>query len=136
MRNLGLQFHHMGLALQEEEQAAVFLNAMGYNCQEKVYDPEQNVNLRFYTANTSPSVELVLPGEGDGPLTPILKRFNEMIYHTCYEVDDLEKCLADIEDRGLRVLPVSGPKPALLFGGRKVSFYKVMGFGLIELLEP
>jgi len=33
------------------------------------------------------------------------------------------------------VLPVVEPKAAVLFNGRNVSFYKVMGFGLIELLE-
>jgi hypothetical protein len=30
---------------------------------------------------------------------------------------------------------LSPPQPAVLFGGRKVSFYSVAGFGVIEILE-
>jgi hypothetical protein len=33
------------------------------------------------------------------------------------------------------VVPVSPPTPALLFGGREVSFYTISGIGLIELLR-
>ena len=38
-------------------------------------------------------------------------------------------------DAGHRVFPVSEPTPAVLFGGRRVWFLRVHGFGLIELLE-
>ena len=135
MERLGLTFHHMGLAAHDGGDAELFLTAMGYKRVAAVFDPLQNVNLRLYSSEFSPTVEVVLPGDGEGPLTPILKQYNELIYHTCYEVESLEQSLTAIEDLGLRILPVSEPKPALLFDGRKVSFYKVMGFGLIELLE-
>jgi len=132
----GLTFHHMGLALRKEDEALKFLNGLGYDENTQLYDPEQKVFLRLCTAAGRPSVELVTAGEEDGPLTPILKRYNELIYHTCYETNDLEASLQAMEDDGLRVMPVSPPKPAILFGGRNVSFYTVMGFGLIEILEP
>jgi len=77
----------------------------------------------------------VTAGEEEGPLTPILKRYSELVYHTCYETKDLEASLKAIKEAGLRVIPVSPPTPAILFGGRKVSFYTIMGFGLIEILE-
>ena len=136
MNMFGLTFHHMGLALKKEDEALKFLSCLGYQQGEQVYDPEQKVHLRICSASNSPSVELVTPGGEDGPLTPIFKRYNELIYHTCYETDDLEKSLAFIEREEFRIIPVSPPKPAILFGGRKVSFYKIMGFGLIEILEP
>ena len=126
----------MGLALRKEEEALKFLKGLSYSEGKSVYDPEQKVNLRICEANDLPAVELVTAGEEEGPLTPILKRYNELVYHTCYETTDLEKSLETMEQDGLRVVPVSPPKPALLFGGRKVSFYTVMGFGLIEILEP
>ena len=135
MNEFGLTFHHMGLALKKEEDALKFLNGLGYDEGARVYDPEQKVNLRLCTAEGKPSVELVTKGDEESPLDNILKKFNELIYHTCYETTDLEKTLAAIEAVGLRVLPVSAPKPAILFGGRHVSFYTIMGFGLIEILE-
>lgn len=136
MSDFGLKFHHLGLAVTDDSQAIRFLKGMGYDTGEKVYDPEQNVHLRMCAAADKPAVEMIMPGIGDGPLTPILKRYNELIYHTCYEVNELDASLRAIEDAGLRILPIAERKPAILFGGRQVSFYKIIGFGLIELLEP
>lgn len=136
MNDFGLTFHHMGLALKKEDEALKFLNGLGYESGEQVYDPKQKVHLRLCAAEGKPSVELVTAGEEDGPLTPILKRYNELIYHTCYETQNLESSLEKIEQAGLRVVSVMPPTPAILFGGRKVSFYTIMGFGLIEILEP
>ncbi|MCI5060507.1 MAG: VOC family protein [Alphaproteobacteria bacterium] len=139
--DFGLTFHHIGLAVKKEEDALLFLGGLGYETGEKIYDPEQKVNLRLCTAPQKPAIELVMPNIIDGeaqesPLTPILKRQSEVIYHTCYETQDLDKSLEAMESKELRVLPVSPPTPAILFGGRKVSFYTIMGFGLIEILEP
>jgi hypothetical protein len=58
-----------------------------------------------------------------------------IIYHVCYETDDLTAALAALENAGLRAFCVSPPMPAPLFGGRPVSFYNVTGMGLIEILE-
>lgn len=133
--NFDLNFHHLGLAIKQEADAIKFLEGMEYDIGMKVYDPEQNVNLRMCTAPDKPAIEIITPGVGTGPLEPILNRYNELIYHSCYEVTNLEGSLSAMERAGLRVLPINEPKPAILFGGSKVSFYKVMGFGLIELLE-
>lgn len=136
MNKYGLTFHHMGLALNKEDEALKFLNGLGYTAGDGVYDPEQKVHLRICEQDGFPAVELVTPGEEEGPLTPILKRHNELVYHTCFETADLDQTLEAMEKDGLRILPVAPPKPAILFGGRKVSFYKIMGYGLIEILEP
>lgn len=130
-----LSFHHMGLGLRNEERAIRFLSDTGYRVGEKIYDPLQNVNLRMCSHNSQPGVELILPGDGEGPLTPLLQHFDELIYHVCYEVVDLDQVLDRLDDIGLRALPIAAPQPAILFGGRMVSFYKIKGFGLIELLE-
>jgi methylmalonyl-CoA/ethylmalonyl-CoA epimerase len=135
MQNLGLNFHHFGLAVKKEDRALVYLKALGYRISELTFDPEQNVNLRMCHHATEPDVELVMPGEGEGPLTPIFKRFDELVYHLCYEVEDLEVSLDAMDAAGLSVIPVAPPKPAILFDNRKVSFYRVRGFGTIELLE-
>lgn len=131
------KFHHIGLGLKKEDQALKFLSAQGYAASDKIYDPEQDVNLRILTCEGRPTIEFVMPGQNpDGPLKAILKHHNELMYHTCYEVDDLEAALKSLEDQGFRAFPVAPRKPAILFGGRHVSFYNIIGFGIIELLEP
>lgn len=132
---IDLKFHHLGLAVNKEDRALRFLTGMDYVIGDKIYDPEQNVHLRLCCAETAPNIEIIMPGKGDGPLTSILKKYDELFYHSCYEVDDLEIALKQLETNELRVFPVASPKPAVLFAGRRVSFYKVAGFGLIELLE-
>lgn len=130
-----LRFHHMGLALPNDTDALLMLEALGYDIGGKVYDPLQNAHLRLCTSKNRPAVEIILPGNGPGPIDQIITKYQEMIYHTCYETDDLEATLASFDAAGLRCLPLAERKPAVLFGGRHVSFYRIVGWGIIELLE-
>lgn len=130
-----LRFHHHGLAVREDTDALNFLALLGYDCGPLVYDPVQNVRLRLCSHLAMPTVEIVMAGEGLGPLDAILRRQDQLLYHTCYEVDDRAGVLDALEQADLRVFEVLGPTPAILFGGRKVSFHTVMGLGLIELLD-
>ena len=131
----GFKFHHFGLAVRSDQTAVQFLTALGYVCGPTVYDGEQNVHLRMCDHAIQPSVEIVTPGEGDGPLMNILKRHDQLFYHSCYEVDDRTAAIGAIEEIGLRCIEVSAPRPAVLFGGRLVSFHTIPGYGLIELLS-
>jgi len=58
-----------------------------------------------------------------------------MIYHLCYVCSQPDAVIAALEAVGLDTILVSPPTPAVLFGGREVSFHIVSGFGLIELLH-
>jgi methylmalonyl-CoA/ethylmalonyl-CoA epimerase len=131
-----LRFHHFGLASRRPEQTLRFLRGLGHEVAVQVYDPLQNVNLWLCTHLSMPTVELVGPAEGQGPLDAILAASNESIYHLCYETENLDVSLAAMKAGGFRVMCVSAPKPAILFNNRRVSFYRVKDFGLIELLEP
>ena len=82
-----------------------------------------------------PAVEVIYPGHEPGPLTNILADRQEAVYHLCYTSSDVEFSLTAMKKAGHRVVQVVAPQPAILFGGRRVSFYLVRGFGLIEILE-
>ncbi len=131
-----LKFHHYGLALSKESDALKLLVAMGFKAGDRIYDPAQNVHVRLMTHQEKPTVEFVMPGNGASPLDALIKKYSEIFYHSCYETNDLERTLADLEALNLRVLCVSERKPAVLFSGRHISFYKIFGFGIIEFLEP
>lgn len=134
MDGFGLRFHHLGLCVPGPEQADAFLGALGYVSGPAVFDPLQNVNLAMRTHASMPDVEVIWPGEGPSPIDRMIRSGN-MIYHLCYVVDDAAASVAAMEAAGLRVLSLGAAKPARLFGGTPVSFHRLDGVGLIELIH-
>jgi len=45
MTGFGLAFHHLGLAVSRPDEAVTFLTGLGYAIGDRVFDPEQNINL-------------------------------------------------------------------------------------------
>ena len=58
-----------------------------------------------------------------------------MLYHLCYQTQDLSSVLEHFKEAGIRHRCISPRKPAILFDYRFVSFYHLPGFGIIEILE-
>ncbi len=139
MNGLGLTFHHIGLAVSRVEDALTFVRELGYNAGPTVIDPLQKVQSIICTHPVNPAIEILAP-ETPGASSPIseLTKKNPLgvVYHTCYATTDLASTLARVQALGLSVHCISEPKPAVLFGGRKVSFYRISGMGLVEIMEP
>lgn len=131
----GLRFHHFGLAVAEPEPAFLYLHTLGYREGRQVFDPLQRVNLAMRHHATMPDVEVIWPGDEPSPIDRLVKRMGSLIYHLCYECSEADSALAALEAAGLAVVPVIPPTPAVLFGGRAVSFYTISGIGLVELLR-
>lgn len=131
----GLRFHHFGLAVRDVAAATKVLDGLGYDCGDEIRDPLQEVRLVWCSHPAMPAVEIVAPTDRPGPVDNILAQNAHAIYHLCFEARDIAESVAAIKSAGVRVLPVSDPKPAVLFAGRRVGFYQVKGFGLIEILE-
>lgn len=130
-----LAFHHLGLAVASPEEAFRYLASLGYAAGNSAYDPIQRVNLAMRHHPVMPDVEVIWPGDGPSPIDKLIKRTGTMIYHLCYACSNAEQALDVLAASGIEIVPVSAPAPAILFGGQKVSFHHVSGFGLIELLE-
>jgi len=82
-----------------------------------------------------PAVEVISSTDVANPLISILAAQPQAIYHLCYRSEDVSASLAAMKAAGHRVLRVSAPKPAVLFGQKEVSFYMVRGFGLMEIIQ-
>lgn len=115
--------------------ARQFYCMQGYAAGPLVTDPLQEVELLFLTKTGAPSVELVKPLHEKSPVATYLKQQTECFYHVCFEVSDLQVALKQVYGTR-RYLCVNPRKPAVLFGGRHVSFYYAKGIGLVEFLEP
>lgn len=78
-------------------------------------------------------IELVEPTDDESSLAKYLEKRGEGMHHLCIEVDDIEKLLADLNEKGVRLInqePISLP-------GRKMAFIhpKSTGGVLVELYE-
>lgn len=131
--NSNVKFHHFGLAVKTFDKALKFYENLNYDCSKRVIDHIQNVELILCTSRDFPSVELIKPINNLSPIMNYLKNNNQMIYHTCYEIDN------NIEIKKLfaknRVICISKPQPAVLFNDRLVSFYYLPDVGVIEILH-
>ncbi len=132
---VGLKFHHFGLAVREPGSAFRYLKALGYTEGMAIFDPLQRVNVAMRYHDNMPDVEIIWPGAGPSPIDNLIKLNGSMIYHLCYTTDDPDAALAGLAAAGLDVLPIGVPQPAVLFGGREVSFYSVNQVTLIELIH-
>jgi len=133
---LGLEFHHLGLAVRQPQDGITFLKSLGYAIGERVVDPEQNVQLIMCTHAAMPAVEIVAPTGTPGPVdAQVARHSNGVVYHMCYTTRDLAVSLQKMTEAGLRPWCVAPPKPAVLFDGLRVSFYNILGVGLIEIIE-
>lgn len=135
MNHFGLEFHHFGLAVRTPAQSFMYLAALGYREGPSCFDAHQRVNLAMRHHDSMPDVEVIWPGNEPSPLDKMLKLSDSVIYHLCYTSQNVDASIAAIEAAGLDVLPISDPAPAPLFGGLEVSFYSILGFGIIEIIQ-
>jgi len=125
----GLPFHHVGVACRDIDAAAAYV-CEGYvvaSDSGTVFDPLQDAEVRIFNAGQAGAIELVA-----GPVVAKLLKREMSYYHICYATPDLEATLAAA--RALGAIVTSEPKPAVLFGGRRVAFVYTP-LGLVEFLE-
>jgi methylmalonyl-CoA/ethylmalonyl-CoA epimerase len=109
---------------------------LSYRIGETVFDPHQNVNLILCHHEVMPSVEIIYPAFEKSRLDGLFTRHpSGLVYHICFTSAGLASSLSSLEADGLKTVCVSPPKPAVLFGGKLVSFYIVAGMGLIEIID-
>ena len=129
-----LKFHHHGLAVRNPTPAQEWLVTLGYDFTEIVYDPLQFVYVQLAKREDTPTVELIWSDKENSPLKHWLQSSPTMIYHTCYEVDNIAETVGYLRSQG-KAIPIGRPQPAVLFEGRFIQFVHLKGFGLIELVE-
>lgn len=128
-----LQFHHIGVACRDLDVETRPYALLGYApVGADFVDPLQGICGRFLEG-PGPRLELVCPASGsDGILGGTLDRGTKM-YHLAFMAEDLDAALeAAVRGRGKLV---SGPVPAVAFGGRRICFLFLPNMMLVELIE-
>jgi methylmalonyl-CoA/ethylmalonyl-CoA epimerase len=120
--------HHVGIACRDIERTRAWVCETFPVTADSgvVHDPVQDADLCLLDIEDQPAFELVSGAMVEG----MLRRRNSY-YHVCYEVDEITDAIAHFEAHGSR--RISGPVPAVLFGGRPVAFL-LSPIGLVEVL--
>jgi len=128
--------HHLGFVVSSistvGEEFALSISARWDG--EIIHDPIQRVRVAFFSPVDikNPVFELVEPASEASPVSRFLKKGGGL-HHVCYEIDDLESGLC--EARGVGLMIVADPAPAVAFGGRRIAWVCSKSRLLVELLE-
>ena len=96
-----------------------------------IYDQGRDV-LLLLMKKESIRLELIEPGKSS-PLNNSLVKIRNTVYHICYETNSISRTEQMLLQNGF--IQVQDPRPAVLFGERRVAFYLHAQLGMIELLE-
>lgn len=128
----GLAFHHLGVACRNLDAEARALGALGYQQEgEEFVDPVQGVRGRFLVG-PGPRLEILVALGESQVLSPWLAT-GVKIYHQAFEVENFEAAIIQLTAQRGKL--VTGPVPAVAFGGRRICFVMMPNLMLIELIE-
>jgi len=133
---MSMRFHHIGYAVASIRQYLDdFIIPLfdPVSISTPVTDPIQQVTVCFVEMRGGTVIELVEPVAADSPVNKVIGSSRGGMYHTCYEVDDLD---AEVRRfRTKRCLPLGKPVPAAAFDGRRIVFLMTPEHDLIEFVE-
>ena len=110
---------HVGIAVKDLEQAKKFYTEMlGIPAMGEEVVAEQKVKVCFIPCGDS-EIELLESTEPDGPIAKFIEKKGEGIQHVALNVDNIENALADLKEKGVRLID---EKPRYGAGGASIAF--------------
>jgi len=125
---------HIGIAVKDLEKSLAFYeDVLGITCEGKETVEEQKVRVAFLPIGDT-EVELLESTDPEGPIAKFIDKKGEGIQHMAYRVDNIEKAIASMKEKGIRMID---EKPRYGAGGAKIAFChpKDTNGVLIELSE-
>ncbi|MEA3283837.1 MAG: methylmalonyl-CoA epimerase [Synergistota bacterium] len=125
---------HIGIAVKSIEESLKFWEeSLGIHCHGVEEVAEQKVKTAFLPIEDT-EIELLEGTSEDSPVSKFIEKKGEGIHHMAIRVDDLEKTLAELKEKGVRLIDET---PRIGAGGAKIAFVhpKASGGVLLELCE-
>jgi methylmalonyl-CoA/ethylmalonyl-CoA epimerase len=114
-----MKIHHVGIAVENvDEVAARFEALLGLAKGARYELPEFGVKALFLPVGES-NLELLEPLGESSTVGKFLEKKGEGLHHICFEVDDIEKALAEFAAQGATLIDKK-PRPGA--GGHLVAF--------------
>jgi len=126
--------HHVGIVVREMEQAMRFYrDTLGLAVHKLERIEDQGVNAALLTLGDS-EIELLEPVVPDTGIARYLERRGEGLHHVCFEVDDVERDLKGLRDRGVELID---QQTRIGIAGRICFLHpSALDGTLVELCEP
>lgn len=128
------KINHIGIAVRNLEASLPFYrDILGMNFEGTEEVAEQKVRVAFLQVGES-RIELLEPTAPDSPVARFLEKNGEGIHHLAYEVEDIDVALADLKQKGVRLID---ELPRLGAHGAKIAFVhpRASGGVLTELCQ-
>ena len=127
------KINHVAIVVRDIEESLKFWeDQLGLKLDHIEVVPTQHSRVAFIPVGDS-EVELVQPTSSDSGLAAYLEKRGEGMHHLCFEVDDIDAKLAELKEKGVRLIN----ETAEVLPGRKMAFlHPKAGNGvLIELYQ-
>lgn len=125
---------HIGIAVRSIEQTLnIYTDILGLKLGGHEVVEEQKVKVAFIPVGES-KIELLESTESDGSIAKFIQKYGEGIQHMAFRVDDIEKTLQELKQKGVRLID---EKPREGAGGARIAFIhpKATKGVLIEICE-
>jgi len=110
---------HIGVAVKNlEESLKFYQETLGLELHGIEIVEEQKVKVAFLPIGDT-EIELLESTDADGPIAKYIASKSEGVQHIAYRVDDIEKAIADMLSKGVRMID---EKPRYGAGGAKIAF--------------
>ena len=129
-----VKLDHIGIAVSNmEESLKLYTDILGMELHGTETVGEQKVKVAFLPVGDT-EVELLESTSDDGPVAKFIESKGQGIQHLAFRVDDIEKALEFLKERGIRLID---EKPRYGAGGAKIAFLhpKATNGVLIELCQ-
>ena len=129
-----IKIDHLGIAVSSIEKGKNFwADILGLSCEGSETVEEQKVTTAFFPVGES-EVELLESTDSEGPIAKYIAKRGEGIQHIAFQVDDIKAALAELKQKGVRLIDQT---PRIGAGGAKIAFLhpKATAGVLTELCE-
>lgn len=126
---------HVGIAVKSlEEAVSVYRDMLGFELLGVYESMENKVKVAVLSTGGETKIELLEPIGSDSPVAKFLEKRGEGIHHIAVKVDNIEKILESLKEKGVTLVD---EKPRIGAEGRKVAFIhpKSVRGVLLELVE-
>ena len=127
---------HIGVAVNDLDDTQNFWTAIGLPCTGQETVAEQKVTTTFNPTPNGSEIELLAATEPDSPIAKFIEKNGGRggIQHIALRVDDLPAAIAELQEKGIRMIDTKPRKGA---GGADIAFvHPKSTFGvLLELCQ-
>lgn len=110
---------HIGVAVKNlEESLKYYQETLGLELHGVEIVEEQKVKVAFLPIGDT-EIELLESTDAEGPIAKYIDMKGEGVQHIAYRVDDIEKAIADMLSKGVKMID---EKPRYGAGGAKIAF--------------